>query len=86
MLALECRYRDAARVAGRADASVQQGGFPRQPAEARSRARLGELLRAAVGEREMAQLLDDGALLDEDQAATLALGPGSTATDGALAG
>lgn len=69
MLALQGRQRDAARVAGRADASVAERGFRRQPAEARSRERVRVLLEGALGARELPALLADGAAMTEDAAA-----------------
>lgn len=72
MLALEGRARDAARVAGRADAAVAERGFPRQPAEARSRERVGALLEVALGVAAIEALLKDGAAMTEEGAAALA--------------
>ena len=72
LLALEGRERDAARVVGRADASVAERGFPRQPAEARSRERARGLLEGALGAAELLALLADGAAMTEEAAAALA--------------
>lgn len=80
MLALGGRGRDAARVAGRADASVQSAGFPRQPAEARSRERTQGLLRDSIPDADLAELLADGAAIDEERAAAIAVDESGSAT------
>jgi predicted ATPase/DNA-binding winged helix-turn-helix (wHTH) protein len=78
LLAHEGRLHDAARVAGRADRSLAERGFPRQPAEARSRERVSALLEQALPGDELRALLEDGAAMSEEAAAALAGGSAAT--------
>jgi tetratricopeptide (TPR) repeat protein len=67
------RTRDAARIAGFADASYRTSGHPREPIGRRAVERLATLLREALPADEIAQLHREGTRLTEDQAISLAL-------------
>jgi tetratricopeptide (TPR) repeat protein len=72
--ALGGRARDAALIAGYADAVYEKFGRPREPMGRRAVERTTALLRETLGEPEFAALGRLGAQLSEDQALTLALG------------
>lgn len=72
--ALAGRARDAALIAGYADAVHEKTGHPREPMGRQTVARLGALLNEALPQDEHAQLARLGAQVSEDQALTIALG------------
>jgi tetratricopeptide (TPR) repeat protein len=67
------RMTDAARLAGYSDAVYRTHHHPREPIGCRAIERLTELLRDALTGGEISQLAQEGALLTEQQALTLAL-------------
>ena len=67
------RFQDAARLSGYADAVHRNSNRPRERIGQDATGRLGRLLRDALPESERAQLHDEGAMLSEGQAITLAL-------------
>jgi tetratricopeptide (TPR) repeat protein len=67
------RTRDAARIAGYADAIYRASGHPREPIGRRAVERLADLLREALRADEITHLKREGACLTEDQAISLAL-------------
>jgi hypothetical protein len=71
--ALAGRLREAACVAGYADAAWAAKKASRQPNEARARARLHSLLREKVSTDDLARFLAEGAKMSEDEAWRLAL-------------
>jgi tetratricopeptide (TPR) repeat protein len=68
------RTRDAALIAGYADAIHRASGRPREPIGHRAIERLCRVLRKALPEDEIARLTHLGAQLSEDQVMTVALG------------
>jgi tetratricopeptide (TPR) repeat protein len=64
---------DAARIAGYADAVRAQKQAPREPTEARARARLQTWLEERIGPSELGRLFAAGAELGEDDVCRLAL-------------
>jgi tetratricopeptide (TPR) repeat protein len=73
--AAEDRMKDAARIAGYADADYRKLGRSREPIALQAVDRLHALLRAALPEVEILQLRREGSLLTEQQALALALPP-----------
>lgn len=71
--ALQGRPRDAALVAGYANAVHQKFGRPREPMGSNAMERTISLLRDALPDQEVADLRQLGARLSEDQAITIAL-------------
>ncbi|HZI83494.1 MAG TPA: hypothetical protein VFF44_06240, partial [Casimicrobiaceae bacterium] len=71
--ALAGRLRDAARIAGYADAAWAAKKATRQPNEGRARDRLHAVLREKLLPDELDRLLAEGARLSEDDACRLAL-------------
>jgi predicted ATPase/DNA-binding winged helix-turn-helix (wHTH) protein len=71
--ALAGKVANAARLAGFADSTYAAKESPRQPNEARARARLHALLREKVATDELERLLAEGAKMSEDEACQLAL-------------
>jgi hypothetical protein len=71
--ALVGRWADAARLTGYVDAAFAARGVVREPNEARARARLDRLLREQLDATERAQLIVEGATLNEEDACRLAL-------------
>ena len=67
------RIQDAARILGRADMRYATSQEKRQPVEMRVRDRLLAGLRAALPASTLQKLMDEGAALDDDAAAALAL-------------
>ena len=67
------RLEDSARIIGYADWIYRAAGRPREPIGERAATRLSALLIAALTDSEIADLKDEGALLTEGQAMTLAL-------------
>ncbi len=67
------RPQDAARIIGYADAIYRQSGRPREPIGERAATQLSQLLEATLAKDEIVRLRNEGALLSDDQALTLAL-------------
>lgn len=67
------RVNDAARLAGYSDAVYKTHDHPREPIGCRAIGRLAQILRDRLCEEEILQLAQEGALLNEDLALTLAL-------------
>lgn len=67
------RARDAARIIGYVEPIYRQSGRPREPIGERAAVRLSQLLEATLAKDEIVRLQNEGALLSEDQALTLAL-------------
>jgi len=73
--ALAGRAKDAALLAGYADAAYRRVGRQREPMGCNAVERLAMLLRETLPAEEISRLRELGARLSEDQALTLALGP-----------
>ena len=71
--ALAGRLAEAARLAGYADSNYATGKSPRQPNEARARARLQRLLLDQADAHDLQRALVEGARMSEDEACRLAL-------------
>jgi predicted ATPase/DNA-binding winged helix-turn-helix (wHTH) protein len=71
--ALIGRWADAARLTGYVDAAFTARGVVREPNEARARTRLDQVLGDRLDTNERAQLMAEGATMNEDDAVRLAL-------------